>query len=94
MVQSSDKTPQDGPDSIFAGYISEPEYARQRGVTIRTCQRDRALRQAPPHVVLGKKVFYRVEAVRTWLEANERLQEKYLNAPKARTLKPPRRSTG
>ena len=59
-------------ESVFDGYITETEYARQRGVTIRTCQRDRALRQAPPHVVLGNRVFYRVDAVRNWLEARER----------------------
>ncbi len=58
--------------SIFEGYIPEVEYARQRGVSVRTCQRDRALRQAPPHVILGNRVFYRVDAIRTWLEARER----------------------
>ncbi len=35
---------------LLQGYLSEEEYARQRGVTLRTCQRDRALRQAPPYV--------------------------------------------
>lgn len=53
-------------------YISEGEYARQRGVSLRTCQRDRALRKSPPHCVLGKQVFYRVAAVRAWLLEQER----------------------
>lgn len=56
---------------IFEGYISEAEYAAQRGVSIRTCQRDRAMRQAPPHVLIGKAVHYRVEAVRDWLLRQE-----------------------
>ncbi len=59
-------------DSIFQGYVTEAEFARQRGVSVRTCQRDRALRQAPPHVIVGRQVFYRVEAIREWLKAQER----------------------
>ena len=58
--------------NVLDGYIPEAEYARQRGVSRRTCQRDRALRQAPPHVILGKQVFYRVDAVRDWLRQIER----------------------
>ena len=57
---------------ILDGFITESEYARQRGVSLRTVQRDRALRQAPPHVVFGRKVYYRVEAVRDWLASKER----------------------
>jgi hypothetical protein len=60
------------PGSLFAGYISEEEYARQRGVSVRTCQRDRALRKSPPHCVLGKQIFYRIESVRAWLLQQER----------------------
>jgi len=58
--------------SVFEGYITEAEYARQRGVSVRTCQRDRALRKAPPHVPYGNHIYYRVDAVRQWLEARER----------------------
>jgi len=58
--------------SLLEGYISEQEYARQRGVSLRTCQRDRALRKAPPHCILGKQVFYRIAAVRDWLVKQER----------------------
>jgi len=54
------------------GFISELEYARGRGVTLRTCQRDRQLRKAPPYIKLGRQVFYRIEAVRKWLTNNER----------------------
>ena len=57
---------------LLEGYISEQEYARQRGVSLRTCQRDRALRKSPPHCVLGKQVFYRIAAVRAWLLQQER----------------------
>ena len=56
---------------ILAGLVSETEYAAQRGVSIRTCQRDRQLRQSPPFVRLGRRIFYRVEAIRQWLVKNE-----------------------
>jgi hypothetical protein len=70
-------------DQVFDGYLTEQEYAHQRGVTIRTCQRDRALRQAPPHVIIGSKVYYRVEAVRAWLLKNERQIDRHPSAPRA-----------
>ena len=59
---------------FLEGFISEPEYARQRGVTLRTCQRDRQLRKAPPYIQFGRRIFYRVDAVRAWLVKNERLE--------------------
>jgi hypothetical protein len=61
---------------LLAGYIPEKEYARQRGVTLRTCQRDRALRQAPPYVAMGRQVYYNVESVRSWLLKHERIEDR------------------
>lgn len=63
----------DAPD-FLNGFIDEDEYARIRGVTRRTCQRDRQLRRAPPHIQLGRRVLYRVDAVREWLVKNERAE--------------------
>lgn len=60
-----------GPD-FLEGFITEEEYARRRGVSLRTCQRDRQLRQAPPYVQFGRRIYYRVEAVRDWLIKHER----------------------
>lgn len=68
---------------ILDGLIPEEVYAEQRGVSLRTCQRDRQLRQAPPHIVLGKRVYYRVEAVRAWLRERERHVERKASAPRA-----------
>lgn len=56
---------------MLEGYLSEEEYANQRGVSLRTCQRDRALRQSPPHVIIGRQVYYRIESVRAWLLSRE-----------------------
>lgn len=59
------------PAHILDGFIAEEEFARQRGVSVRTCQRDRARRNAPPYVVIGRRTFYRVEAARAWLVGRE-----------------------
>lgn len=78
----ADKPSASGRD-IFDGLVTEEEYARQRGVSMRTCQRDRQLRQAPPHIVLGKQVYYRIEAIRDWLLQQERRPERKASAPRA-----------
>ena len=59
-------------EAILDGFVSKTEYAVQRGVSLRTCLRDRQLRQAPPYVRFGRRVYYRIEAVREWLVKNER----------------------
>lgn len=72
-----------GPD-FLEGYVSEEEYARRRGVSLRTCQRDRQLRQGPPYVQFGRRIYYRVEAVRDWLVRHEREHDKVPDAIRAR----------
>lgn len=57
-------------------FISEADYAARRGVSVRTCVRDRQLRQAPPYVRFGRRVYYRIEAVREWLVKNERAADR------------------
>jgi len=69
---------------FLAGYVSEEEYARRRGVSLRTCQRDRQLRQAPPHVQFGRRIYYRIAAVREWLVKNEREADRTPAAQRAR----------
>jgi len=51
--------------------LTEDEYAAQRGVSVRTVQRERALRSGPPYIKMGRKVFYRPAAIETWLLAQE-----------------------
>ena len=80
----------DSADTDFLeGYISEPDYARRRGVTLRTCQRDRQLRKAPPYIKLGRQVFYRIDAVRDWLVKNERVADQTPHAQRSRSLRNP-----
>jgi hypothetical protein len=71
------------------GFISEPEYARRRGVALRTCQRDRQLRKAPPYIKLGRRVFYRIQAMRDWLMKNERIADQAPDAPRSQSLRNP-----
>jgi hypothetical protein len=65
-------------------FISEEAYAARRGVSIRTCQRDRQLRQSPPFVLIGRQVYYRVAAIKEWLRARERSDERTPTAPRGR----------
>jgi len=70
------------PDNFLQGFISEEKHAARRGVSLRTCQRDRQLRQAPPYVVIGRQVYYRIEAVRNWLISREHLSNRKPSAPR------------
>lgn len=67
---------------FMEGFISEEVYAARRRVSLRTCQRDRQLRQSPPYVVIGRRIYYRVEAVRVWLLTREQHAECKPSAPR------------
>lgn len=68
---------------FLEGFIHEEDYAVRRGVSLRTCQRDRQLRQAPPFVLIGRQVYYRLEAIRNWLIAREQAADRKPSAPRA-----------
>ena len=69
---------------FLEGYISEHDYARRRGISVRTAQRDRQLRQSPPFTVLGRKIYYRIEALKEWLLSQERKKDRAATVPRAR----------
>lgn len=54
--------------------ISEADLAAARGVCVRTIQRERAQRVGPAFIRLGRKVYYRPEAVSDWLLSKEQFQ--------------------
>ena len=54
--------------------ISEADYAAARGVSLRTAQRERAQRQGPPFIKLGRQIFYRPAAIEQWLIDQEQAQ--------------------
>lgn len=70
---------------FLSGFIPEEEYAQRRGVTVRTCQRDRQLRKSPPYVRVGRRIFYRIETVREWLVGLERQVTLVPQNPRARS---------
>jgi hypothetical protein len=74
MEDVMNKIDEAGPEpggNFLENLVEEPDYARIRGVSIRTCQRDRHLRTSPPYIKLGRRVFYRVEAIKNWLINHE-----------------------
>lgn len=54
--------------------VAEAEYARLRGVTVRSIQRERAMRTGPDFIKIGRRIFYRPEAIDAWLLALEQAQ--------------------
>lgn len=61
--------------------IEEAEYAAEvRRVSLRTVQRERALRVGPPFIKLGRKIFYRPAAIEAWLLAQEQVQPRSAGA--------------
>jgi hypothetical protein len=72
------------PSDFLTGFVTEAEYASRRGVSIRTCQRDRQLRCAPPHVKIGSKIYYRVDSIRRWLDEREAHAGRSPAAPRTR----------
>jgi hypothetical protein len=80
-------TPADSKQDFLEGYISEEDYARGRGVSMRTAQRDRQLRQSPPFTRLGRKIYYRIEAVKEWLRSQEEHKDRIPTAPRAKKRK-------
>lgn len=58
----------------IADLIPENEYAAQRGVSVRTVQRERAQRMGPPFIKLGRTIYYRPAAIEAWLLAQEQSQ--------------------
>ena len=52
-------------------YITEKQYAEMRGVSTRTIMRERSGGNGPPFIKLGKVIYYRKEALKAWLLAQE-----------------------
>lgn len=60
--------------------VPEADYAAARGVSIRTIQRERALRIGAPFIKLGRKIFYRPESLEAWIVAQEQVQPRAASA--------------
>ena len=78
--------PQPQPN-FFQDFLSREGLARQLNTTTRTLDRWEALRIGPPRIVVQGFVYYRVAAVRSWLEKHEGLPRK-TRKPYTRRKKP------
>lgn len=65
---------------MISELLSEADYAALRGVSIRTIQRERALRSGPPFIKLGKSIFYRPAAIEAWLLSREQTPVRSITA--------------
>jgi hypothetical protein len=61
-------------NNILENHLTKAATAAQLGVTERTLDRWDRLRSGPPRTKMGQAVLYRVDALRTWLKAQEREQ--------------------
>ena len=59
-------------NTFVGGYQSEEETARQLKVKVGTLRVWGCRGRGPPRTLIGRNVFYRVEALLTWLRQQER----------------------
>jgi hypothetical protein len=63
--------------SLQAGeLIPEPDFAKLTGWSIPTLRTWRCLRKGPPHITVGRKVWYRRSSYEKWLLEHERGSER------------------
>lgn len=54
--------------------LTEPQFAELTGRNVRSVQRERARREGPPFIRIGRKVYYRRASIEKWLIASEQSQ--------------------
>jgi hypothetical protein len=54
------------------GLLSEAEAASALGLKFTTLRNYAVLRKGPPRIRIGKKIFYRYDALVAWIESRER----------------------
>ena len=56
---------------LLVGWLDRADLARELTLSVDTLQRWETRRMGPPCVRVGRKVIYRMEAVRDWLREQE-----------------------
>jgi len=56
---------------LLTGWLNRTDLARELTLSVDTLQRWETRRMGPPCVRVGRKVIYRMEAVRDWLREQE-----------------------
>ena len=70
-MESSETTVRNQTEAVLAGWITRNELARELGLTTDTLGRWAAQRKGPAYVKAGRKIFYRRDVVRAWLQSEE-----------------------
>lgn len=71
-IQGPESQEADQLSSILASYLTPEKLAYALGVSERTVARWHHFREGPPRVKIGRKVYYRLESVSSWIAACER----------------------
>ena len=70
-LKATDDTAPDVDTGLLTGWLNRTDLARELTLTVDTLQRWETRRMGPPCVRVGRKVLYRMEAVRDWLREQE-----------------------
>lgn len=70
MDESLDQ-PEEQSDGVLDDWISRAGLAKELGVSVDTLGRWETRRMGPPCIRLGRRVYYRKDAVRQWLRERE-----------------------
>jgi hypothetical protein len=63
--------PEEAPDNMLDGYLTEHEFAEQIGRKLRTIRRWRALKEGPPWHRIGRQTYYKKTTLRAWFDGLE-----------------------
>jgi|GEM_PF-828255 predicted DNA-binding transcriptional regulator AlpA len=69
---------------LLAGYLKPKDLAKALEVSERTIARWHHLREGPPRVEIGRKVYYRQESVIAWIASCERPEPRAGRARRSR----------
>ena len=70
-LSAADDAPSDVDTGLLTGWLNRTDLARELTLSVDTLQRWETRRVGPPCVRVGRKVLYRMEAVRDWLREQE-----------------------
>ena len=70
-LKDTDDAAPDVDTGLLVGWLNRSDLARELTLSVDTLQRWETRRIGPPCVRVGRKVLYRMEAVRDWLREQE-----------------------
>ena len=70
-LKEVDPTAPEVDSGLLTGWLNRTDLARELTLSVDTLQRWETRRMGPPCVRVGRKVLYRMEAVRDWLREQE-----------------------